>query len=89
MFAKAITRAEETVRTIAFGDLGPMRTVFVLLVVLLSIQIGIVFSRVVLNLVFIALEAAVMKQQALAPSAPPVAIAAPAHAQNMVARLAA
>jgi len=67
-----------------------MLTLFVLLpFVLVSIQIGIVLSRAVLSLVFIALDAPAMKQQAPALSASPVAIAAPARAEHMVARLAA
>lgn len=67
-----------------------MLTLFVLLsFVLVSIQIAIVFSRAVLSLVFIGLDAAAMKQQAPAVNATPVTIAAPARADNMVTRLAA
>jgi hypothetical protein len=67
-----------------------MLTLFVFLsFVLVSIRIAIIFSRAALSLVFIALDAAAMKQQVPALSASPVAIAAPARAENMVARLAA
>lgn len=60
-----------------------------LLLVLFSIHIGIVLSRSLLGLLFVALAGASMREQAVVPSAPPVAIAAPAVADTRVVRLAA
>lgn len=66
-----------------------MFTLFVLLsFVVVSIQIAIVLSRAVLSLVFIALDVAAGKHQARSLNAAPAAIAAPARADKMVARLA-
>jgi len=60
-----------------------------LLLVLLSIHIGIVLSRSLMGVLFVALDITSMRAQALAPSAPPVATATPALAETGVVRLAA
>jgi hypothetical protein len=62
--------------------------VFLLLVVL-SMHIGIVFSRTLLGLLFVALDAAAMRQQAPALNSSPVVSGAAVVTENTAVRLAA
>jgi hypothetical protein len=61
----------------------------ILLLVVISIQISIVFSRTLLGFLFVALEAAAMRQQAPAVNSTPFAIGARVVTENTTVRLAA